>query len=57
MKQVKRHIEHETGKLNEMFIQVVNRASESTKKEVEGVKKYTASGIEEVKKDTAALRE
>jgi hypothetical protein len=36
---MKRHLEHETGKLNEMFIQVVNRASESNKKEIEGVKK------------------
>jgi hypothetical protein len=57
VKQVKRHIEHESSKLNEMVIQVVKRASESTKKEVEGVKKFTASGIEEVRKDNAALRE
>ena len=54
---MKRHLEHETSKLHDMFIQIVNRATDTTKKELEGVRKYTAKGLEEVKRDTEAMRE
>jgi hypothetical protein len=47
VKQMRRHLEHETSKLNEIFIQNINRSTESTKKEIkttqEEVKKVTAS--------------
>ena len=46
VKQVKRHLEHENSKLHEIFIQIVNRSTDSTKKEMK-------TGLEEVKKDTA----
>jgi len=52
VKQMKRHLEHETNKLNDMFIQNINRSTESTKKELEGVKKETTY----VKKDTAEIK-
>ena len=34
VKQMKRHLEHESTKLNEIFIQNINRSIESTKKEI-----------------------
>jgi hypothetical protein len=34
VKQMKKHLEHETNKLNEIFIQNINRSTESTKKEM-----------------------
>ena len=40
---MKRHLEHETSKLNEIFIQNIKRSTESTKKEMK-------TGQEEVKK-------
>ena len=40
---MKRHLEHETSKLYEIFIQNIKRSTESTKKEMK-------TGQEEVKK-------
>jgi hypothetical protein len=34
VKQIKRHLEHETSKLNELFINNINRLIESTKKQM-----------------------
>ena len=34
VKQIKRHLEQETAKLNDMFIQNINRSTNSTKKEM-----------------------
>jgi hypothetical protein len=45
---MKRHQEHETAKLNEIFIQIINRSTDAARKEVECVKK----DIFEMKKDT-----
>jgi hypothetical protein len=46
VKQMKRHLEHETSKLNKIFIQNINRSTEATKKEIK-------TSQEEVKKDVA----
>ena len=48
VKQMKRHQEHETAKLNDIIIQIINRSTDATRKEVESVKK----DIVEMKKDT-----
>jgi hypothetical protein len=34
VKQMKRHVEHETSKLNEIFIYNINRSIESTRKQM-----------------------
>ena len=56
---MQKHLEHETTKLNEIFIQNINRSTESTKKEMkngqEEVKKVTAD-VAEVKKETAEMK-
>ena len=52
VKQMKRHLEHETTKLNDMFIQNINRSTDSTKKQLLGVNKDTA----EMKKDIAEMK-
>jgi hypothetical protein len=49
VKQMKKHVEHETSKLNEIFIQSINRSTESTKKEIKNTQ-------EEVKKVTAEMK-
>jgi hypothetical protein len=46
---MKRHLEHESYKLNEIFIKNINRSTESTKKEIK-----TAN--EEVKKVTVEMK-
>ena len=63
VKQMKRHLEHETSKLNEIFIQNINRSTEATKKEMkigqEEARKATAemkTGQDEVKKDVAEMK-
>ena len=57
---MKRHLEHESSKLNEIFIQNIKRSTESTKKNTqEEIKKVTAemkAGQEEMKKDTAEMK-
>jgi vacuolar-type H+-ATPase subunit E/Vma4 len=61
---MKRHLEHESSKLNELFIQNIKRSTESTKKEIkantqEEVKKVTAemkTGQEEMKKEVAEVK-
>jgi hypothetical protein len=67
VKQMQKHLEHETNKLNDIFIQNINRSTESTKREIrtgqEEVKKVTTSiaemktGQEEVKKVIADVAE
>ena len=52
VKQIKRSLEHETAKLNEMFIQNINRSTDSTKKQLDRVNKDTA----EMKKDIAEMK-
>jgi uncharacterized membrane-anchored protein YhcB (DUF1043 family) len=58
---MKRHLEHESSKLNEIFIQNIKRSTETTKKNTqEEVKKVTAemkTTQEEVKKVTASTAE
>jgi hypothetical protein len=49
---MKRHQEHETAKLNEIFIQIINRSTDAARKEVECVKK----DIFEMKKDTQQVK-
>jgi hypothetical protein len=55
---MKRHLEHESSKLNEIFIQNIKRSTENTKKNTqEEVKKVTAemkAGQDEVRKQLTA---
>jgi hemerythrin-like domain-containing protein len=52
VKQIKRHLEHETSKLKEML----NRSIDSTKRQMNtGQEKVTAE-VAEVKKDTAEVK-
>jgi hypothetical protein len=46
---MKRHLEHEIAKLNDMFIQNINRSTDSSKKEMK-------AGLDEVRKDTAEVK-
>ena len=52
VKQIKRHQEHETSKLNDIIIQIINRSTDATKKELYSVKK----DMLEMKKDTAQVK-
>ena len=62
VKQMQKHLQHETNKLNDMFIQNINRSTESTKREIAVVKKDTAdvavvkNAQEQMKKDVAEVK-
>ena len=49
---MQKHLQYETRKLNEIFIQNINRSTESTKKEMKEMK----TGQDELKKDTAQMK-
>ena len=46
---MQKHLQHETKKLNDIFIQNINRSTESTKKQMK-------AGQEEAKKETADVK-
>ena len=56
---MQKHLQHETNKLNDIFIQNINRSTESTKKEMKKVTADVAevkTGQEAMKKNVAEVK-
>ena len=56
VKQMQKHLQQETNKLNEIFIQNINRSTESTKKEMKNGQEAMKKDVAEVKNGQEAMK-